>query len=444
MAFNGFIKLHRKLMHWEWYQDSVVKAVFLHLLLTASFKEGSWRGVKVHCGQAIVGSQRLASELGLSRQQVRTALKKLTATGEITTRATNKYTVVTITNWAVYQSEDGGSRGEAVFLGGEAPGGGLGGAPEARASVGSGVAGGVGGCGAGSMAGVAGGVSGDGVGGNAGGAGEVSYNGMGGVAGGIGSYGSGAGGISGWDEVVGNAGGAGEIGNRGMGGVAGEMSGAKDGFVGGMAGVAGGVGGYGAGSMAGVAGGVSGDGVGGNAGGAGEVSYNGKVGVAGGFSAGSGSAGGISGCGEVGGGAGAGGFAVGETGSCSGEEKKKNHQLPASRQPAISQLVASNPPHLKKEEKEKNVQNKRRYGELQNVFLTQEEHLRLEEKIGPEEARRYIDRLSLYMGSTNKRYQNHYATVLSWKKKDDEAGGQKKKQSWNPFLELLMEEEEKA
>ena len=70
--------------------------------------------------------------------------------------------------------------------------------------------------------------------------------------------------------------------------------------------------------------------------------------------------------------------------------------------------------------------------------------MRLEEKIGPEEARRYIDRLSLYMGSTNKRYQNHYATVLSWKKKDDEAGGQTKKQSWNPFLELLMEEEEKA
>jgi hypothetical protein len=44
--------------------------------------------------------------LGLSEQQVRTALTKLKSTGEITSIATNKYTLVTIENWASYQSPD--------------------------------------------------------------------------------------------------------------------------------------------------------------------------------------------------------------------------------------------------------------------------------------------------------------------------------------------------
>lgn len=105
-SLNGFIKLHRQIMEWGWYQDSVVKSVFLHLLLTANFKETQWMGVTLKSGQVVIGTQRLADELGFSRQQIRTALKKLRSTGEITTAATNKYTIVTVTKWADYQFSD--------------------------------------------------------------------------------------------------------------------------------------------------------------------------------------------------------------------------------------------------------------------------------------------------------------------------------------------------
>lgn len=44
-SLNGFVKLHRKLIAWGWYQDYVVKDVFLHLLLTANFKDSQWRGI---------------------------------------------------------------------------------------------------------------------------------------------------------------------------------------------------------------------------------------------------------------------------------------------------------------------------------------------------------------------------------------------------------------
>ena len=103
IVLNGFVKIHRKLIQWGWYQDNVVKGVFLHLLLTASFKDSPWRGRIIHAGQVVIGSQRMADDLGFTRQQVRTALTKLESTGEITIESTNKYTIVTVVNWEEYQ-----------------------------------------------------------------------------------------------------------------------------------------------------------------------------------------------------------------------------------------------------------------------------------------------------------------------------------------------------
>ena len=103
---NGYIKLHRKLVDWEWYTDVNVKVVFLHLLLTASFRKTSYQGMEILPGQVIVGTHALAVNTGLSRQQVRTALSKLASTNEITIKSTNKFSLVTIENWSSYQFEN--------------------------------------------------------------------------------------------------------------------------------------------------------------------------------------------------------------------------------------------------------------------------------------------------------------------------------------------------
>lgn len=102
---KGFIKLHRKMLDWEWYSDANVKSVFLHLLLTANFTSTRWRGIEIEAGQRIIGVEKLGSQLGLTRQQTRTALNKLKSTGEITIESTSKYTLVTVCNWEEYQSE---------------------------------------------------------------------------------------------------------------------------------------------------------------------------------------------------------------------------------------------------------------------------------------------------------------------------------------------------
>lgn len=113
-GLNGFVKLHRKMIEWGWYSDHVVKDVFLHILMVAAFKPGQYLGHDIKPGQAVIGLKKLSKELGFSIQQVRTALKKLESTGEITLFSTNKFTIVTVENWTFYQGDDDDSNKRAT------------------------------------------------------------------------------------------------------------------------------------------------------------------------------------------------------------------------------------------------------------------------------------------------------------------------------------------
>lgn len=105
-GLNGFVKLHRKMIEWGWYSDSVVKCVFLHILMVATFKDAQYLGYDLKPGQAVIGLNKLSAELGFSVQQIRTALKKLESTGEITLFSTNRFTIATVENWEFYQCDD--------------------------------------------------------------------------------------------------------------------------------------------------------------------------------------------------------------------------------------------------------------------------------------------------------------------------------------------------
>lgn len=102
----SFLKLHRKILGWEWYSDPNTFRLFTHLLLTANFKINRWQGVEIQPGQLITGRKALAKELRLSEQEIRTSLNKLKSTNEITIKSTNKFSIITICKWAVYQVSD--------------------------------------------------------------------------------------------------------------------------------------------------------------------------------------------------------------------------------------------------------------------------------------------------------------------------------------------------
>lgn len=102
----GWIKLHRKLVDWQWYTDHSTFRLFFHLLLTANHKPAKWRTYNIERGQKLTSLDSLSLETGLTVQQVRTALSKLKSTGELTSISTSKNTIITITNYSLYQSDN--------------------------------------------------------------------------------------------------------------------------------------------------------------------------------------------------------------------------------------------------------------------------------------------------------------------------------------------------
>lgn len=106
---DGWVKIHRKFLDWEWYDDINTRATFFHLLLIANYEEKSWKGQMVKRGQLITSIKHLAENVGLSVQEVRTSLDKLKSTNEITIEATNRYTIITIVKYDDYQVNEGKS-----------------------------------------------------------------------------------------------------------------------------------------------------------------------------------------------------------------------------------------------------------------------------------------------------------------------------------------------
>jgi Asp-tRNA(Asn)/Glu-tRNA(Gln) amidotransferase C subunit len=62
---------------------------------------------------------------------------------------------------------------------------------------------------------------------------------------------------------------------------------------------------------------------------------------------------------------------------------------------------------------------KHKYGEYQNVLLTDEELEKLKTEYSDYAER--IERLSSYVASTGKKYKSHYATIRNWARKDTES-----------------------
>lgn len=99
----SFVKLYRKILGWEWYTDVPTKTLFIHLLIVANRYPTRWRGQEIKTGQKITSLANLAEETGLTLQQTRTALKKLEKNGELSIKSTNKFTLITVENYAEYQ-----------------------------------------------------------------------------------------------------------------------------------------------------------------------------------------------------------------------------------------------------------------------------------------------------------------------------------------------------
>lgn len=99
----SWIKIFRELLQWEWFQKAEMVQLFIYLLLKANCVDKQWQGITIKRGQLATSNATMRQDLRLSEQQIRTCIKRLISTGEITYKSTNRYVVITIRNYDKYQ-----------------------------------------------------------------------------------------------------------------------------------------------------------------------------------------------------------------------------------------------------------------------------------------------------------------------------------------------------
>lgn len=100
---SGWIKIHRSILDWEWYEDTNTFRLFIHLILKANHKDKSYKGKLIKRGCLVTGRDLLSVETGLSVRQIRTSLTRLKMTNEVTIKSNSKGTEIQIVNYDKYQ-----------------------------------------------------------------------------------------------------------------------------------------------------------------------------------------------------------------------------------------------------------------------------------------------------------------------------------------------------
>ena len=104
---GDWIKLHRKLRNSAVASNPNMLVVWINLLLEANWERRQLdTGEYLNPGELIIGQSKFATEIGLTRAQLRVALGKLEKCGNITTSVATKGTHVTISNWETYQKRE--------------------------------------------------------------------------------------------------------------------------------------------------------------------------------------------------------------------------------------------------------------------------------------------------------------------------------------------------
>ena len=102
---EGYVKINRNILNWGWYNNLKTCHMFIHLVIRANYKENVFMGVKIERGQLATSHRTLANETGLTVDEIRTALKHLVSTNEITITRHSKFLVITVLKYSDYQDK---------------------------------------------------------------------------------------------------------------------------------------------------------------------------------------------------------------------------------------------------------------------------------------------------------------------------------------------------
>lgn len=109
------------------------------------------------------------------------------------------------------------------------------------------------------------------------------------------------------------------------------------------------------------------------------------------------------------------------------------NQVATDWQPLVSEMETEH--NLTKHNITKHNLTKHKYGQYNNVLLTDEDMEKLKNEF-PRDWEERVERLSEYVASTGKSYKNHLATIRAWARKDKPAKKEEELPTYEDFVEM--------
>lgn len=100
---SGFIVIARQLLDWRFAQFPYAVALWVQLIMRANWKDSWFMGERIPRGSLATSMANLAEQTGMDERTVRRWLKKFEEDGQITRKATNRFTIINITNYRAFQ-----------------------------------------------------------------------------------------------------------------------------------------------------------------------------------------------------------------------------------------------------------------------------------------------------------------------------------------------------
>ena len=107
---TGYVKVYRSLCEKGYYHKSEYVHLWLHLLMRATYtaREFMFNGELFHLnpGQLLTGRHELSADTGICESTVERILKVFENGQQIEQQKTNRFRLITITNWGEYQQSE--------------------------------------------------------------------------------------------------------------------------------------------------------------------------------------------------------------------------------------------------------------------------------------------------------------------------------------------------
>lgn len=106
---TGYVKLWRKALENGWLRNHKLWVFWSYCMLKATYKTRTvfhgWQEIQLEAGAFIFGRKQCAKDTGLSERSIRTCIEHLRKAGNLTIKTTNRFSIITLENWAQYQFE---------------------------------------------------------------------------------------------------------------------------------------------------------------------------------------------------------------------------------------------------------------------------------------------------------------------------------------------------